>query len=97
VDDLDRRRRRPRCSPPLTGAITRVQWSACPESSHEVVKGRNRIDERFRRRINRQLNKGESIHALRGWLVFVEDGRIWMVPASRQAVGACSASIASWR
>lgn len=30
----------------------------------------------FRRRINRQLNKGESIHALRGWLVFVEDGRI---------------------
>jgi hypothetical protein len=33
-------------------------------------------DEVFRRRINRQLNKGESVHALRGWLVFVEDGKI---------------------
>jgi TnpA family transposase len=32
--------------------------------------------EEYRRRINSQLNKGESLHALRGWLFFAEEGGV---------------------
>lgn len=32
--------------------------------------------EDFRRRVNRQLNKGESLHALRAFLFFAEEGRV---------------------
>ena len=33
-------------------------------------------DEAYRRRIGRQLNKGERLHQLRGWLMFGGDGHI---------------------
>jgi hypothetical protein len=32
--------------------------------------------EDYRRRINRQLNKGESVHALRRFLFFADDGKV---------------------
>jgi TnpA family transposase len=32
--------------------------------------------EEYRRRINRQLNRGESLHALRRFLFFAEDGKV---------------------
>ena len=32
--------------------------------------------EAYRRRIGRQLNKGEKLHDLRGWLMFGGDGKV---------------------
>ena len=34
------------------------------------------LDNDFRRRINRQLNKGESLHSLRRFLFFANEGNI---------------------